>query len=731
MNDAQADMDVATGIAKHLHVSVSGCEALPENLAAPEGRSLLAPRRVDSFTSKLSSPSSPVFTQEHKGAVMNYKGDPIQIGQQITQILLNSPDPETVLLKIADVLGKSFQADTCLISSVASHQATPQTVVWCADDHTGLAGNLSEIRFKLWMLLNPLLEDNLSNNEPLAISDIHAIETRFAVEDPVRAVLVIQTQFQSQANGLIVIGRSQPFEWTDVEKGLLKAVADSVAIAISQVQLQRQLRIATQYQTLINQLTMAIRSAIEVNQILQMAIAGTAQALEVERGFILLLKYVDPLFKTRSLTKALPKAKVTVACEYNTGEQAAISEPGSALGESFADNISSEQTSSINPLSSTLPSSFLLSDCYLCQQAFQKAPEPVIITDKQDIPTSNGFDLFDLETMPALLMVPLESQGTVLGFLVLQHHQPRSWQSEELELVKWVSAQASTAIIQHQSIRVRQDLVEERTAQLQRSLEVQAKLYDKMRQQVEQLRQLNQIKDEFINAINHELKTPLTTMSVAIRMLRQAELPTERRAKYLEILDQQCTQEINLITDLLTLQKVESKKSPIELQKIDLKQVIQNLAEPFAKKWADKGLTLEIDPPTRSLMLQTDSDSLNRIIEELLTNAGKFSEPDSIVSLRVTHQVSQKVNQIALCLTNTGACISPTEVEHIFEKFRRGQVAIQNAVQGTGLGLALVKSLVQHINGAIALTSCPIEDTQSCETCFTLTLPLVFDLTKI
>ncbi|MBD1929742.1 GAF domain-containing protein [Trichocoleus sp. FACHB-90] len=729
MNEAQADMDVARGIPKHMHVSVSGCESVPENLAAPEGRSLLAPRRVDSFTSKLSSPSNPVFTQEHKGAVMNYKGDPIQIGQQITQILLNSPDPETVLLKIADVLGKSFQADTCLISSVASHQATPQTAVWCADDHTGLAGNLSEVRSKLWMLLNPLLEDNLSNSEPLAISDIHAIETRFAVEDPVRAVLVIQTKFQSRANGLIVIGRSQPFEWTDVEKGLLKAVADSVAIAISQVQLQRQLRAATQYQILISQLTMAIRNAIEVNQILQMAIAGTAQALGVERGFILLLKYVDPLFKTRSLTKALPKAKVTVACEYKTGEQAAISEPGSALGES-ADNISSEQ-SSINPLSSTLPSSFLLSDCYLCQQALQKAPEPVIITDKQDIPTSNGFDLFDLETMPALLMVPLESQGTVLGFLVLQHHQPRSWQSEELELVKWVSAQASTAIIQHQSIRVRQDLVEERTAQLQRSLEVQAKLYDKMRQQVEQLRQLNQIKDEFINAINHELKTPLTTMSVAIRMLRQAELPTERRAKYLEILDQQCTQEINLITDLLTLQKVESKKSPIELQKIDLKQVIQDLAEPFAKKWADKGLTLEIDSPTRSLMLQTDSDSLNRILEELLTNAGKFSEPDSIVSLRVAHQVSQQVNQIVLCLTNTGACISPTEVEHIFEKFRRGQVAIQNAIQGTGLGLALVKSLVQHINGAIALTSCSIEDTQSCETCFTLTLPLVFDLTKI
>jgi signal transduction histidine kinase len=110
----------------------------------------------------------------------------------------------------------------------------------------------------------------------------------------------------------------------------------------------------------------------------------------------------------------------------------------------------------------------------------------------------------------------------------------------------------SATIIQNQTLRQVQSLVEDRTAQLQRSLEVQAKLYEKTRQQIDQLQQLNQLKEEFMSSMSHELRTPLTTMSLAIRMLRQPELPLERREKYLEILEQECNKEIDLINDLLS-----------------------------------------------------------------------------------------------------------------------------------------------------------------------------------
>ncbi|MFE1743843.1 GAF domain-containing protein [Coleofasciculus sp. H7-2] len=743
MNDAQADMDAASAIAKRMshklvekrRINVSTAQ---EELAAREELPTSATLTIEPLTSPMPSPVEPGFIEEYKGALMHYPSDRCtQLRQQITQILLTSSDPETVLPKIADVVGKSLQVDACFIKAIASHQATPQAAFWyaealswsngtsnAADAGTVELKSLRPLSSKVWMQDNAVLEEILSDRQPVAISDTQAIEIGRALEDPVRAVMGIQAQFQSSANGVIVVGRSQPGDWTDVEQELLKAVSDSVAIAISQVQLQRQVRIAAQYQILINQLTLAIRAGRDVNQILQLALAGTAQAFQVHRGFILLLKYVDPPLKNRSL-KRIPKAKVTVVCEspsQSNSEQAATIE---------------DTESVVSP--SWLNHSFALSECHWCQQVFMQSPEPLAIASQADLATSNPADtsasqpsdLFNPEAMPALLMVPLESQGIVLGFLVLQHHQPRSWQSEELELVKLVSAQASTAIIQTQSLRQVQALVEERTAQLQGSMEMQAKLYEKTRQQLDQLRQLNQVKDEFISNLSHELKTPLTKMKMAICMLRQAELPLERRAKYLEILDEQCTQEINLIADLLALQELESKKSSIHLQKVDLKQVIQELVEAFEQKWGDKGLTLAVELPKRSLMLQTDADSLNRILQELLTNAGKYSEPDSTVHLRATHEINPQGNQIVLQLSNNGSGISPTEMGYIFDKFRRGEGITKQAIQGTGLGLALVKSLVQHINGAIAVSSCSTEDTHACETCFTLTLPQSFDSIQV
>jgi signal transduction histidine kinase len=292
-----------------------------------------------------------------------------------------------------------------------------------------------------------------------------------------------------------------------------------------------------------------------------------------------------------------------------------------------------------------------------------------------------------------------------------------------LELVKWVSTQVSATLIHNQTLRQVQSLVEERTAQLQQSLEVQAKLYEKTRQQIDQLQHLNQLKEEFMSTMSHELRTPLTTMSLAIRMLRQPTLPVERREKYLEILEEQCNKEIDLINDLLSLQHLESNQSQLLLQKIDLMVVVKKLAQSFEQKWADKRLTLVVESPVRSLMLNTDPDSLNRILLELLTNAGKYSDPDTQVHLQIDRQRQRSVNQVILTLTNTGRGISSTELTHIFDKFRRGQGVTQQAVQGTGLGLALVKCLVEHLEGTIDVKSYPSENSQTSLTSFTLTLP--------
>jgi signal transduction histidine kinase len=328
--------------------------------------------------------------------------------------------------------------------------------------------------------------------------------------------------------------------------------------------------------------------------------------------------------------------------------------------------------------------------------------------------------LFAIEEFSSTLLMPLENQGNVLGFLVLQQQANRSWQPTELNMVEMVCAQVSNAIIQSQTLRQVQNLVDERTEQLKRSLEVQAKLYERTKQYVEQLQELNELKDEFVSNLSDRLRYPLTNMRMSIRNLRLPGITPERQARYLDILESECTKEINLINDLLTLQKLESHQEVPQFETIDLNHKIKELVTAVEKPLQDQGLIVTVDIPSNPLKFQTETESFERILQELLNNVSKYSERDTTVHLQVTHKIEKEVDQVIIKVTNTGRGISPEEAAYIFDKFRRGK---GRWTPGTGLGLALVKSLVQHLQGAIAVESTPIENSQLSKICFTLTLP--------
>jgi signal transduction histidine kinase len=641
---------------------------------------------------------------------------PAQLEQQINEIILNS-SAETLLDQIAQALGSAFEVDCCLITVMAENSSINQIGYWHSDQ------NLEPFQQQLVIYAEQLGSLVQQSTSALVIDDVETAETSPLIVSshlglPIRATLAIPIWIQGKMSGVVSLLRLQPHQWSESEKERANASATPVAIALTQFlqsslisSLQQQVNTSNTYQSLLKQLTLSSRSPLDLNQILAAAIASTAQALQVERGLLITLKYTDPLFKTRS-RKNTPKAQATIVSEWHSNKL----------------DVTTPHSSSL------LNQSFWLSESWLFQQAFTNFPKPLAIDAEHTLETIESktdiAPLFNLQSLPAVLIVPLENNGTLLGFLVLQHFGDRLWRSEELALVELVSTQLSNAIIQSQTLRQVQGLVEERTAQLQRSLEVQAKLYEKTRQQLEQLRQVNELKDEFVSTMNHELRTPLTSMSLAIRMLRQSTaLPPERQAKYLDILEQQCNQEINLVSDLLKLQELESHKAPLNLETIDLKPKIAHLADSFKEKWANKGLNITLDLPT-SLLLQTDAESFERILQELLTNAGKYSDPGTTIILKATHSGDSQNKQIVLSLTNFGPGISPEDVTQIFDKFRRGKGVTQQAIQGTGLGLALVKSLVQHLNGAIALSSNPTSH-PAWETCFTLTLPQSFDHTTL
>ncbi len=640
--------------------------------------------------------------------------DLLDLVKQLNRIAATIPEPDLAMPRLATLLGATFQADSCMVMFSTSAQVGVQTAWWIAE--TGQ----STISFPF--IPSPQI-DPLSDGSSTVIPDVQALqnnsEARYCIQEltdlwpsnstslnsfSYRSLMEVRIQSAEMPMVRISLLKLQPYFWSTSQVEQLEVIAQQVVTLLFHLNLQQQLKKQAEYQRVVKQLAVSIRNSSNLGEMFQLATNGVATALGADHGMLLRLKYWDPLFRNKA-GEHIPKAQVTVICEW--------------LKEG---NDASLPTS----LSSTLNQSFWLSECPLCQEAFLHSPKSTVITSVQQLLVGSGspaMSILNLGEMDTILVAPLESQGTVLGFLVLRDHHPRSWYPEDIELVELVSAQISTAIIQTETLRQVQSLVDKRTAELKQSLAVQAKLYERTRHQLEQLRHLNQLKDEFLDTVSHELRTPLTSMALAIRMLRQTGTEGDRGTRYLDILEQQCAQETNLINDLLALRELESKQITLQLEELNLVDLIESVTASFQSTWAAKGLTLELEVPRYPLRLWSDRESLTRILVELLTNATRYSEPQTCIQLNIAEQQEASVNQIILTLSNQGAAIPPDELPHIFDRFRRCHSAIQNAIQGTGLGLALVKSLTQHLNGTISASSFPTEYPQIWETCFTLTLP--------
>ncbi len=245
-------------------------------------------------------------------------------------------------------------------------------------------------------------------------------------------------------------------------------------------------------------------------------------------------------------------------------------------------------------------------------------------------------------------------------------------------------------------------------------------LQEQAQRSAEQLRYLTYLKEDFLSTLNHELRTPLTSMMLAIRMLRRPDLTSDRAAMYLDILDQQCSREISLVNDLLMLQTVDSRATQVTLVPTDLVQLLHTLAAEERPGLTAAHLELVLDLPTQAVIVATSTDHLTRALQELLTNARKYSYSHSTITLTLTDNLATN-QSVTLRLSNTGAGIRADDLPHIFEKFRRGQESTRNAIPGTGTGLALARGLIEQLNGKISVTSQRDGD-QLWRTCFIIEL---------
>jgi PAS domain S-box-containing protein len=238
-----------------------------------------------------------------------------------------------------------------------------------------------------------------------------------------------------------------------------------------------------------------------------------------------------------------------------------------------------------------------------------------------------------------------------------------------------------------------------------------------------ELQKLNQLKDDFLSTVSHELRTPMSNMKMALQMLTIATTP-ERQQRYLEILKAECAREIDLINDLLDLQRLEAAAYPTFLvESINLQDWFPSLILPFHSRIQEHQQVIKIQLPEDLPPLITDRASLERLLGELLNNACKYTPAggEIILSAQAMNSLPSEHTALSVPLTclmiQNQAEIPPTELPRIFNKFYRVPHADPWKQGGTGLGLALVKRLVEQLQGNIQA------DSRQGWTSFTIQLP--------
>jgi signal transduction histidine kinase len=219
-----------------------------------------------------------------------------------------------------------------------------------------------------------------------------------------------------------------------------------------------------------------------------------------------------------------------------------------------------------------------------------------------------------------------------------------------------------------------------------------------MEEKVRELTRLHKLKDDFLSTISHELRTPMASMKMVILML-ESKIKEEPEKKYVSILKRECEREIKLINDLLDLQLLEVGRHQVEIESIYLSEWLPQILRPICQKTEERlqEFTLSIAPNIP--LVTTYINSLKRVVIELVNNAYKFTPSGEKISVKAELSLRSldDVPSVLLSVCSSGVEIAYEEQIRIFEKFYRIPDKDPWQQGGTGLGLSLVKKLVEQV----------------------------------
>ncbi len=231
------------------------------------------------------------------------------------------------------------------------------------------------------------------------------------------------------------------------------------------------------------------------------------------------------------------------------------------------------------------------------------------------------------------------------------------------------------------------------------------------------------MKNDFVSHVSHELKTPLASINAYAEMLVDGE------AQNVEMLNQFCSviqtqaQRLNrLIEDILNISRIESGLTKINKEPLSVAILIRDGAEMIESYAREKNITIDVQTSIICDQVHADKDMIDQVIANLLSNAVKYTPPGGTVEIGI--DVNEAEHLVRVTVADTGVGIPPEDLEHVFDKFYRVE-ANKECAKGTGLGLNLVRQIVEKVHGGkVFVTSTPGEGST-----FGFDMPLAIGLT--
>jgi PAS domain S-box-containing protein len=266
--------------------------------------------------------------------------------------------------------------------------------------------------------------------------------------------------------------------------------------------------------------------------------------------------------------------------------------------------------------------------------------------------------------------------------------------------------------------KIARDVTEKKGAEIKRR-EILLEAQEARREAEEarkQAEEASRAKDEFLAGISHELRTPMTAILGWNRMLLSGQLNADRQQKAFETIDRNARSQAQLIEDLLDVSRIISGKLRVDFKPVDMIAVITSAVEAVRPAAESKGIRVVTSFPSGAALVFGDAERLQQVIWNLLSNAIKFSPSDGSVHVELV----QLGSQVEVRVIDNGIGIRPAFLPHVFDRFSQADTSMTRSYKGLGMGLAIVKSLVELHGGIVSVCS-PGEGQGSV---FTVTLPM-------